>query len=404
MKQADEFAVRVNHVSKDFKLPHENISTVKGLFTNKLFRKNRHGYKVQHALQDISFEVKKGEFFGIVGRNGSGKSTLLKMLAGVYQPNSGRITTVGKLVPFIELGVGFNPELTGRENVYLNGALMGFTKKQIDGQYDHIVAFAELKDFMDQKLKNYSSGMQVRLAFSVATTAKADILLIDEVLAVGDADFQRKCFDYFKKLKGSETTVIFVTHDMNAVREYCDGAALIEKSHLVTIGTAAKVAGEYSKLFLAKDDEGKQKLSENGKKKLERWGDASAEILSPKIIKTDKDKLRLEFILKAKQDIQDPIVGYYFTDSLDKQICGTNTQILGSFIGPYVKGKEYKITFDMINVFNDGDYKVTIAALRNNGSVIADWWVDAAELTIKKAQHIPYVIDLPVEFSWEVHS
>jgi ABC-2 type transport system ATP-binding protein len=189
---SDGIAIKVDDVSKNFLLPHEKISTVKGLFTS-FYKRQKRSKEVQHALRNVSFVVKKGEFFGIVGRNGSGKSTMLKILAGIYLPTEGKVVTDGRLVPFIELGVGFNPELTGRENVYLNGAMMGFSEQQVDTMYDDIVTFAELKEFMDQKLKNYSSGMQVRLAFSVAVKSNADILLVDEVLAVGDADFQRKC-------------------------------------------------------------------------------------------------------------------------------------------------------------------------------------------------------------------
>lgn len=244
---ADETAISVQSVSKDFKLPHEMNNSLKSLIIHP-FRK-RKTVERQHALRDISFEVKQGEFFGILGRNGSGKSTLLKILGEIYQPTKGRVELKGKLVPFIELGVGFNPELTGRENVYLNGALLGFSKKEIDARYKDIVDFAELHDFMDQKLKNYSSGMQVRLAFSVATRAEADILLIDEVLAVGDAEFQRKCFAHFKSLKTRGITVVFVTHDMKAVEEYCDRAILVENGVISSEGKATDVAKEYTKLF-----------------------------------------------------------------------------------------------------------------------------------------------------------
>ena len=171
-------------------------------------------------LKDISFEVRQGDFFGIVGRNGSGKSTLLKIISQIYVPEKGSVSVKGKLVPFIELGVGFNPELTGRENVYLNGALLGFTREEIDAMYDDIVEFAELEDFMDQKLKNYSSGMQVRLAFSVAIKAQGDILVLDEVLAVGDEAFQRKCDNFFARdEEGPDQDRSFlVTHSMDAVK------------------------------------------------------------------------------------------------------------------------------------------------------------------------------------------
>lgn len=242
----DNIAISVHDVSKDFNLPHEMNNSLKSLIVHPFRRRS---VEKHHALQDISFEVKQGEFFGILGRNGSGKSTLLKILSEIYVPTKGSVKVRGKLVPFIELGVGFNPELTGRENVYLNGALLGFSKKEIDEKYKDIVEFAELEDFMDQRLKNYSSGMQVRLAFSVATRAEADVLLIDEVLAVGDADFQRKCFEYFRSLKDSGKTVVFVTHDMVSVKEYCDRAILIENSRMIFEGSAEDAADEYLKLF-----------------------------------------------------------------------------------------------------------------------------------------------------------
>src|SRR5580704_6284324 len=226
-----DFAIKVEHVSKTFKLPHEKASSLKGALID--FTRHKKGYENQRVLQDISFEIKKGEFFGIVGRNGSGKSTLLKLLAGIYIPNKGNIHINGRLTPFIELGVGFNPELTGRENVFLNGALLGFNRREIKAMYNDIVDFAELEKFMDQKLKNYSSGMQVRLAFSVAIRANTDILLLDEVLAVGDAAFQQKCYDYFEDLKRQKKTVVFVSHDMSAVTRFCNKAIYIKDGELI---------------------------------------------------------------------------------------------------------------------------------------------------------------------------
>ncbi|HEX7484261.1 MAG TPA: ABC transporter ATP-binding protein [Candidatus Saccharimonadales bacterium] len=240
-------AISVNNIHKTFRLPHDQHSGVKQYILN-LFRRNRvKGYENQHVLKGINFEIKKGEFFGIVGRNGSGKSTLLKLLAGIYVPDKGSIVVNGTLVPFIELGVGFNPELTGRENVYLNGALLGFSRNQMDEMYDEIVEFAELKKFMDQKLKNYSSGMQVRLAFSIAIRAETDILVLDEVLAVGDEAFQRKCSDYFSKIRDDKNkTVILVTHDMASVKKYCDRAVLIKNGEIVLEGSPLDVANEYT--------------------------------------------------------------------------------------------------------------------------------------------------------------
>lgn len=211
-----EIAVKVDHVSKDFRLPTEATQSLRTALVNR-FRGIK-GYREQHVLKDISFDVYKGDFFGIVGRNGSGKSTLLKIISQIYVPEKGTVTVDGKMVSFIELGVGFNPELTGRENVYMNGAMLGFTTEEIDAMYGDIVEFAELEYFMNQKLKNYSSGMQVRLAFSVAIKAQGDVLILDEVLAVGDEAFQRKCNDYFMERKASGKTTILVTHDMGAVK------------------------------------------------------------------------------------------------------------------------------------------------------------------------------------------
>ena len=237
-------AVKVDHVSKFFKLPTEASQSLRTTMVNRF--KGIKGYKEQHVLKDISFEVEKGDFFGILGRNGSGKSTLLKIISQIYVPEHGSVTVNGKLVSFIELGVGFNPELTGRENVYLNGALLGFSREEIDEMYDDIVDFAELREFMNQKLKNYSSGMQVRLAFSVAIKAQGDVLILDEVLAVGDEAFQRKCNDYFQERKKSGKTTILVTHDMGAVKKYCNKAVLIEHGLVKAFGNPENVANQYS--------------------------------------------------------------------------------------------------------------------------------------------------------------
>ena len=238
--------ISVKHLHKSFKLPTERAWGLKQAIFNRL--KGIKGYKELKVLNGISFDIHQNEFVGIVGRNGSGKSTLLKTLAKIYFPEKGSVEINGTLVPFIELGVGFNPELSGRENVYLNGALLGFSNKEMDTMYDEIVDFAELRDFMDQKLKNYSSGMQVRLAFSIAIRAKGDILLLDEVLAVGDAAFQQKCADYFASIKGKQT-VILVTHSMENVRKYCNRAILIEQGKIALDSDPETVAKAYERLW-----------------------------------------------------------------------------------------------------------------------------------------------------------
>lgn len=240
-----EIAVSVNDIHKEFILPQNKNTTFKQTVVNIVKKNNK---VTQKTLDGVSFDIRKGDFFGIVGRNGSGKSTLLKLIAGVYTPTAGNIEVHGGLTPFIELGVGFNPELSGRDNVYLNGALLGFTRDQMTEMYDEIVEFAELAPFMDQKLKNYSSGMQVRLAFSIAIKAKNDVLIFDEVLAVGDEAFQRKCLDVFERYKAEGQTVVLVTHDMEQVRRFCTRAVLIHDGKVKKIGNPKEVADKYSKL------------------------------------------------------------------------------------------------------------------------------------------------------------
>ena len=233
--------VKIKNLSKDFVLPHERKNTIK----EKVLFFGKASYELQHALRDVDVEVKRGEFFGIVGRNGSGKSTLLKIIGGIYQPTKGSVEIHGTLTPFIELGIGFNPELTGRENVYLNGAILGLTHKEIEQKYREIVDFAELEKFMDQKLKNYSSGMQVRLAFSIAIQAHNDILLIDEALATGDASFKEKSLNRMKDLMGEARTIVIVSHAMGTISELCHKVAWLHQGKLIAFGPAKEVCDKY---------------------------------------------------------------------------------------------------------------------------------------------------------------
>jgi ABC-type polysaccharide/polyol phosphate transport system ATPase subunit len=236
-------AIEATGITKSFALPHEVRSTFKEHFMHPL----RHTtYEHQRALSDISFEVMHGEFFGIIGPNGSGKSTLLKVLAGIYRQDSGTVVINGLLSPFIELGVGFNPELNARDNILINGTLLGLTRAQLDERFDPILEFAELERFADQKLKNYSSGMQLRLAFSIAIQVPFDILMLDEVLAVGDDAFQKKCFAVFDDLiQETNKTIVFVGHDLMTMKRYCDRALYIQGGVLQAIGPVDEVVERY---------------------------------------------------------------------------------------------------------------------------------------------------------------
>lgn len=257
-----EVAIKVENVSKTFRIPHEKIDSVRSAFVSALKQRTFEEFK---ALDNVSFEIKKGEFFGIIGRNGGGKSTLLKILAGIYRPDKGKIKINGKISPFLELGIGFNPELSGRDNIYLNATVLGLSKKQIDEKFDDIVAFSELERFIDQKLKNYSSGMQVRLAFSVSIHANRDILLMDEVLAVGDNNFQSKCLEEFSKYRDLGKTVVLVSHDISTIQKYCDRAMLLRKGKIKIIGDPEIVGNKY--IFQNMSDEEKRILKKEKNKK-----------------------------------------------------------------------------------------------------------------------------------------
>lgn len=371
----NDLAIKVEGVSKSFELPHEKHGSVKSLFVN-FYR--RRSYETLQALQAVSFEVNKGEFFGIVGRNGSGKSTLLKLLAGIYTPTSGDIQINGKLTPFIELGVGFNPELTGRENVYLNGALLGFTRKEMRLMYKDIVEFAELPKFMDQKLKNYSSGMQVRLAFSIAIRAQSDILLIDEVLAVGDLDFQKKCYNHFSNLKRGSQTVVFVSHDMAAIRRFCNRCALISSGALIKVGDPDEVADMYEEenLRLAENRMGGGKIfkKREGTKEATISQVETFDSKSGKVQNTFKpsEKIGVRIKFKTGKDIKNPSVGFIFQNQEDLTVFATNNHVVGQNTGVFKAGQQMVMESIIDNVFTDGEYTITCAIESDDFSIIYD--------------------------------
>lgn len=348
----DNITLSVKNVSKSFKLPTEQASGIKQAFIN--WAKGVKGFKRQHVLNNISFDIEKGDFFGIVGRNGSGKSTLLKLISGIYVPDKGKIQVNGSLVPFIELGVGFNPELTGRENVYLNGAMLGFSVKQIDAMYDDIVEFAELGDFMDQKLKNYSSGMQVRLAFSVAIKAQGDILVLDEVLAVGDEAFQRKCYNYFAKLKKEKKTVILVTHDMESVQRFCNKAILINKGKIELSGSAPKVAQLYRDLNDSSTNETEVKNT--------KLNDVDIDVS----VKKTKDKYEFAVDVEAKTELADAVFTFIIRRDSGEWVYRYASDDNNAKSITINKNSKYKLKLSLDNVFADGIYYVSVAAKRGD--------------------------------------
>lgn len=349
-----KYALEVKHVSKSFRLPTEQANGIKQAFVN--WTKGIKGYKEQHVLKDISFKVEKGDFFGIVGRNGSGKSTLLKIISQIYTPEKGTVKVNGTLIPFIELGVGFNPELTGRENIYLNGALLGFSKDEVSAMYDEIVEFAELEEFMDQKLKNYSSGMQVRLAFSIAIKAQGDILVLDEVLAVGDEAFQRKCDDFFSKIKKDKTkTVILVTHSMSSVRRYCNKAIMINQGEVASLGSIDEVVEAYTQLNLEKlgkkEPETQEVLGLNDKLTKLKINAISKKVVSNK----ENFEFEVEYNYVGKKKI---FLAVAMFDQTRGGIVYDSSQV-------YVDRGDQKVGFSIpMELFNSSEFKLT-ASIRD---------------------------------------
>ncbi|MGB4762513.1 MAG: ABC transporter ATP-binding protein [Candidatus Saccharimonas sp.] len=383
-------AVSVKNVSKEFRLPYDSQNSLKGRVIN--FKKR--GFKIQKALKDISFEVKEGEFLGIVGRNGSGKSTLLKLIAGIYSPTRGTIKVQGRLTPFIELGVGFSPELSGRDNVYLNGALLGFSRSAMDAMYEEIVAFAELEEFMDQKLKNYSSGMQVRLAFSIAIKVSTDVLVLDEVLAVGDAAFQQKCFDYFMNLKKQKKTVILVTHDMGAVRQYCDRAIMVENGVIAEQGSPERVALAYQQLFIKEIETQHAKDNVDG----ERWGTGEIRVLETKTI-VKKDFVTIDTKYQANVAVENPVFGLSIYSPADIGLIDANTFQVEKRTGKIAKGQKVDLTWEIPNIFVKGRYRVSVGCASTSFHKIYDQVADAGSFRIPYDTPTGAILYPPIQLS-----
>lgn len=370
-----KYAVEVKDVHKRFSYSRHKNNSLKTAITH-VFKKKARGKDSFYALDGISFNVEKGDFFGILGRNGSGKSTLLKIISEIYQPTSGTVKHRGKLVSFIELGVGFKPELTGRENVYLNGGLLGFSKREVDAMYDDIVAFAELEDFMGQQLKNYSSGMKVRLAFSVAIRSRADILILDEVLAVGDAAFQRKCNAYFQTLKEDNKTVILVTHSMSAVKNYCNKAILIEGGKITHSGAAEEIANEYTRLFI------ENKTSDPSIRDENRYGEGGAHLAEARA-DIHKDYIDLYIKVDNKDlDSRKIALGIDIIDDNRRLVGGFESSTLNDGVNySFMPGHKYDMHYRIQNIFGSGDYFMNISLKEDDNSHIYDFWRYAVSFT-----------------------
>jgi ABC-2 type transport system ATP-binding protein len=417
-------AVVVDGVSKTFALPHERVHTLKEKALHPL---RRTGHETLRALRDVSFAVQPGEFFGIVGRNGSGKSTLLKCLAGIYATDAGRIYVNGRLSTFIELGVGFNPDLPARENVMINATMLGLTSREARRRFDRIIDFAELRDFVDLKLKNYSSGMLVRLAFSVMIQVDAEILLIDEVLAVGDAAFQQKCFEEFARIRRSGATVLLVTHDMGTVQRFCDRAMLLEHGRRVELGEPERVGLRYLQLNFDADARAREEAearpagspaddpAEAEPDVVEepaelRLGDGRAEILESWF--EDEHGERATVLASGRpctfrtrvrftDRLEDPLFGVNLHNSNDDHVWGASN-LYGAKSGVFEAGAEivFDIAFD--NVLAPDRYFATPAVADAAGGLA---WHDRrsrfASVMVTATRPADGLVDLPFEVAIE---
>jgi ABC-type polysaccharide/polyol phosphate transport system ATPase subunit len=395
-------AVSLSHVSKAFRLPHEQYHTLK--------ERALHPFRTQHfdllrAVQDVSVDIAPGEFFGIVGRNGSGKSTLLKCLAGIYGIDSGHVSVQGRLSPFIELGVGFNPDLTARDNAIINAIMLGLSRKQAVERLDEIVAFAELESFMDLKLKNYSSGMQVRLAFSVAIQVDADVVLIDEVLAVGDASFQQKCFSEFTRLKSEGRTIVFVTHDMGSVERFCDRALLLERGAVVDAGDPRSITRQYNELNFRRVRE--EALQEGGPEALRRR--PVAELLGAWFESGDGERIvscaqgegcSVRLDVRFHADVRDPLFAVALEDDRGQTAFAASTQLTHGPTGQFLAGNVAVVKLRFDNWLAPGRYRLTASVTRDgfSGADAYDMRTAISSIIVHSGHAGGGAVDLPHEF------
>jgi ABC-type polysaccharide/polyol phosphate transport system ATPase subunit len=394
-------AVEIDHVFKTFRLPRQRYSTLKERALHPL---RSMVFDDLEALKDVHVTIPQGEFFGIVGRNGSGKSSLLKCLAGIYRPEQGRIAVHGRLSPFIELGVGFNPDLTARDNVVINAVMMGLSRREARRRFDDVLAFAELEEFVDLKLKNYSSGMAVRLGFATAIQVDADVLLVDEVLAVGDAAFQQKCFEEFTRMKAEGKTIVFVTHDMFAVERFCDRAMLLERGDVLQIGEPHEISRAYNELNFgrlvhdAPDDEaryGDHQVCEITDGWFERNGERTGE--SPQ-----SDPLTMAFTVRFHADVEDPVFGLSLRNEIGHTIFNWTTEWAETPpSGRFAAGDEVTVRASTDTVLAPSKYLLTPSVAREGyGADALDLREDLASVYVHGPRVTGGIIEPPLTFEF----
>jgi ABC-type polysaccharide/polyol phosphate transport system ATPase subunit len=377
----DPLAIKVEDLRKAFRIPTHRVDSFKERLVRPFAGRD---FRELKALDGISFEVRKGEFFGIVGRNGSGKSTLLKILASIYRADAGTIRMAGRLAPFIELGVGFNAELTARENVVLNGVMMGLTPRETRNRLDAVIEFAELEEFAELKLKNYSSGMLVRLAFSVMMEADADVLLIDEVLAVGDASFQQKCADAFRAMKEKGKTIVLVTHEMSTVEEYCHRAMLIDGGKIRQIGDPAETGREYLKLNFERGVETGEPTAAggaDGARLLDCWLEDGAGERTTTIEQDEPIRLRAE--LQVEREASGIGLGFVIADPNGLGLFEFGTAVLAPDGSDEVPaGERIVVKAEVENRLAPGRHFVHLGAQSNRGGGVSIYVHNAVDFVV----------------------
>jgi lipopolysaccharide transport system ATP-binding protein len=403
-------AISVRGVTKRFRIPTDRSSTLKYRVTHPISTAR---YRELLAVDDVSFEVPDGQFLGIIGSNGSGKSTLLKILAHIYRPTRGSVLLNGAVSPFLELGVGFNPELTARENVYVNGSILGLSRRELQRRMDGILHFAELEEFADQKLKNFSSGMQVRLAFTVAIQADAAILLMDEVLAVGDARFQAKCFDVFARYKRDGKTVVLVTHDLSGVDMHCDRAILLDHGRITADGSSTDVTAMYRRRSgeEASDDAAESVAAEETAGiATNRWGTGAVRFREVVLEGGGGERgqhfetgapLRLRLEVEARDAVDDLIVGYALRRADGTLLSGTNTQRERAHVPRLRPGERFSLTYSVERLpLLDGVYGLDVAATSGTTTANFDWIQNVARFSVTDVVGRVGVVELGG--TWEV--
>ncbi|MGM0367978.1 MAG: ABC transporter ATP-binding protein [Actinomycetota bacterium] len=428
MAEANNIAVDIDKVTKRYRIYHEKIPSLK----NTILRGKRQTYEEFLALDEVSFSIKHGETFGIIGPNGSGKSTLLKMIANIIQPNSGQIRIDGSVSALLELGAGFHPDLTGKENIYINSAILGMRKKEVDRRFDDIVKFAELEKFIDTPVKNYSSGMYMRLGFSIAINVDPDILLVDEVLAVGDQSFQAKCYKVIYDIMKRGKTIIIVSHDLETISDLCSRVAFLRDGKVVDMGNPIRVVSQYrafveelekeraaeqqqeerKKIFKTViesnkkvvDGEDIEKLSKlDSEQTVKRFGSGDAEIKNIGLVGKDNqkidyckygDEVKIVLDIDFYKKVKDPIFGLRITDFKENVVYGTNTRTNSISTGIFKKGDRIKAEFIFKVNLIGGNYYVTPAVGYKDSKTYCDWVNNMLTINVLKSEKAEGIADL----------